>query len=51
MNKEYKCDINPCYECGCGCYDEDMGCTMPSLDKSYACPLENDEEYTDEQNA
>ena len=26
-------------ECwNCDCYDEDMGCTMPSIDKSYACP-------------
>lgn len=25
----------------CDCYDPDMGCTMPSVDKSYACPLEN----------
>ena len=28
----------------CDCYDEDFGCTMPSVDKSYACPLEEDEE-------
>lgn len=27
-------------ECNdCDCYDPDMGCTMPSFDKSYACPL------------
>lgn len=32
-------EVNPCYECGCDCYDADMGCTMPSIDKSYACPL------------
>ncbi len=24
----------------CDCYDPDMGCTMPSVDKSYACLLE-----------
>jgi hypothetical protein len=34
-------DRNPCLYCGC--YDEDMGCTMPSVDRSYACPL-NDED-------
>lgn len=26
---------NPCL--GCGCNDPDMGCTMPSYDKWYAC--------------
>lgn len=34
-------ETNPCF--GCGCYDSDMGCTMPSIDKSYACPLKTDE--------
>ena len=29
--------MNECL--GCGCYDEDFGCTMPSIDKWYACPL------------
>lgn len=29
--------MNECL--GCGCYDEDVGCTMPSIDKWYACPL------------
>lgn len=24
----------------CDCYDSDMGCTCPSIDKWYACPLE-----------
>ena len=24
----------------CTCYDADFGCTMPSIDRSYACPLE-----------
>ena len=31
---------NPCL-C-CDCYDPDLGCTMPSVDLSYACPLEED---------
>lgn len=22
----------------CDCYDPDMGCTMPEIDKCYACP-------------
>ena len=27
-------------ECtNCDCYDPDMGCTMPSIDRQYACPL------------
>ena len=30
---------NPCL--GCDCYDPDMGCTMPGMDKWYACPLES----------
>ena len=31
---------NECYNCGA--YDSDReGCTMPSCDKSYACPLED----------
>lgn len=32
-------DRNSCF--GCDCNDPDMGRTMPSIDKSYACPLEN----------
>lgn len=41
--KEYRRKVNPCYKCDC--YDEDMGCTMPSVDKGYACPLNvNDEQ-------
>ena len=24
----------------CGCYDCEMGCSMPSIDKAYACDLE-----------
>lgn len=27
---EYRENINPCY--GCDCWDEDMGCSMPSAD-------------------
>ena len=34
-------ETNPCF--GCGCYDPDMGCSMLSVDKIYACPLEADE--------
>lgn len=30
-------DKNPCLEHDC--YDPDMGCTMPSCDMDYACPL------------
>lgn len=26
----------------CDCYDPDYGCTMPSIDKCYACPLYSD---------
>lgn len=30
---------NPCR--GCGCWDSDAeGCTMPSVDRLYACSLE-----------
>ena len=36
--EQYRKEVNPCY--GCGCYDSDMGCSMPSVDRSYACPLE-----------
>ena len=35
-------NVNECLYCGC--YDEDFGCTMPSIDKWYACPLERNEE-------
>ncbi len=39
-------DISSCIECDC--YDEDFGCTMPSVDKSYACPLNSpDDEEED----
>lgn len=40
--EEYRRKINPCY--GCGCWDEDMGCTMPPQDKCYACPLETEKD-------
>lgn len=29
--------MNECLKCDC--YDEDVGCTMPSIDKCYACSL------------
>ena len=30
-------------ECiNCGCYDSDTGCSMPSMDRSYACPIEKE---------
>ena len=36
----------PCLSCDC--HDPDMGCTMPSIDKSYACPLVScDDEQTE----
>ncbi len=35
-------NVNKCLYCDC--YDEDFGCTMPSIDKWYACPLEKNEE-------
>lgn len=35
---------NPCARCGC--WDSDReGCTMPSCDRLYACPLEEDKEW------
>ena len=33
--------IPPCYDCGAW-DDEREGCTMPSLDRLYACPLEDE---------
>ena len=32
-----KPNTNPCL--GHGCYDPDLGCTIPSFDRWYACPL------------
>lgn len=40
--EDYRAKVNPCY--GCGCWDEDMGCTMPAVDKCYACSLEDERE-------
>lgn len=37
-----KHDIGSCY--GCDCCDEDMGCMMSSLEKGYACPLNDEQE-------
>lgn len=34
LKEKYK---NECLDCDC--YNEDMGCTMPSVDQSYACAL------------
>jgi len=31
---------NPCLNCGF--YDCDFGCTCPSIDRWYACPIEAD---------
>ena len=38
--EEYIREVNSCF--GCDCYDEDMGCTMPSVDRAYACSLESE---------
>ncbi|WP_303916482.1 hypothetical protein [Subdoligranulum variabile] len=32
-----KVEANPCL--GHGCYDPDLGCTIPSIDHWFACPL------------
>lgn len=46
-NEEYKQKVNPCFLCSC--WDEDReGCTMPAVDRIYACPLEFDEEDNEE---
>ena len=37
--EEYREIINPCY--GYDCYDEDLGCIMPRLDRPHACPLKD----------
>ena len=29
--------MNECLKCDC--YDEDVGCTMPSIDECYTCSL------------
>lgn len=28
---------NPCFDCGCGWYDSDLGCTCPSLENTNSC--------------
>ena len=38
--KESQKKFNPCSCYKCDCYDEDLGCTMPSIDRIYACVLE-----------
>ena len=35
-----KIDTNPCLKHGC--YDPDRGCTIPAIDRWYACPLQPD---------
>lgn len=39
---EYKEPLykNRCLDCDC--WDSDMGCMMPTFDKSYACPIEKE---------
>lgn len=43
--ERYEQDVNPCLKCGC--WDPDLGCMMPSIDRSYACSLETDGEDYD----
>lgn len=40
------CEVTDC--CFCGCYDPDMGCTMDSIDRTYACPLYSDNDFEPE---
>lgn len=35
-----KAEANPCL--GYDCYDPDMGCMIPGIDRRYACPLQPD---------
>ena len=35
-------EVNPCLSCNA--YDSDFGCTMPSVDMWYACPIESETE-------
>lgn len=38
-------EIDECNDCfSCDCYDPDLGCTMPSIHKDYACSLYNNGE-------
>lgn len=46
--EEYREKINPCY--GCDCWDEDMGCLMAGVDRTYACPLEDGKEKEGDEN-
>ena len=46
--EEYRQKINSCY--GCGCWDEDMGCMMPSADQMYACSLRTEEKGDENDN-
>ena len=36
---------NFCFDCRCGWYDSDLGCTCPSLEKWYQCPLEPEPDW------
>lgn len=38
---------NPCFDCDCGWYDSDLGCTCSSLEKWYQCPLEPEPDWDD----
>ncbi len=42
ISKEYPEKFNPCPCYKCDCYNEDLGCIMPSIDRIYACVLEED---------
>lgn len=41
--EEYREKVNPCY--GRGCWDADMGCTMPAPDRQYACPIREEAKH------
>lgn len=36
---------NPCWECHCGWWDSDMGCTCPGNEMWYQCPLEPEPDW------
>lgn len=42
ISKGYPEKFNPCPCYKCDCYNEDLGYTMPSIDRIYACVLEED---------
>lgn len=52
MKKEFLNDSGVLYDCiYCDCYDSDYGgCTMPSVDRAYACHLSDalDDMFWDE---